>query len=123
MRVDKPIGFLLLMWPVVWAFMISTEGSPNIIYLLIFAVGIITTRSAGCIINDYFDQEIIFNLNYNNNFDIKKQYLESSNWQEEYYKILEDQINGFVEKINFSSKKIPQYLEEALVNHPFLLDK
>ena len=70
-----------------------------------------------------FDQEIIFNLNYNNNFDIKKQYLESSNWQEEYYKILEDQINGFVEKINFSSKKIPQYLEEALVNHPFLLDK
>ena len=74
-------------------------------------------------LNDYFDQEIIFNLNYNNNFDIKKQYLESSNWQEEYYKILEDQINGFVEKINFSSKKIPQYLEEALVNHPFLLDK
>ena len=39
MRVDKPIGFLLLMWPVVWAFMISTQGSPNIIYLIIFAVG------------------------------------------------------------------------------------
>ena len=57
MRVDKPIGFLLLMWPVVWAFMISTQGSPNIIYLIIFAVGIVATRSAGCIINDYFDQD------------------------------------------------------------------
>ena len=74
-------------------------------------------------LNNYFDQEIIFNLNYNNNFDVKKQYLESSNWREEHYKMLEDQINGFVKKIDFSSKKIPQYLEEALVNHPFLLDK
>ena len=74
-------------------------------------------------LNNYFDQEIIFNLNYNNNFDVKKQYLESSNWKEEHYKILEDQINGFVKKIDFSNKKIPQYLEEALVNHPFLLDK
>ena len=55
MRVDKPIGFFLLMWPVVWAFMISTQGNPNIIYLIIFAVGIVATRSAGCIINDYFD--------------------------------------------------------------------
>jgi 4-hydroxybenzoate polyprenyltransferase len=41
MRVDKPIGFLLLMWPVVWAFMISTQGNPNIIYLIIFAVGLL----------------------------------------------------------------------------------
>jgi len=74
-------------------------------------------------LNNYFDQEIIFNLNYNNNFDVKKQYLESSNWTEENYKMLETQINEFVKKIDFSSKKIPQYLEEALVNHPFLLDK
>tara|TARA_B100001778_G_scaffold61851_1_gene48326 strand:+ start:2020 stop:2868 length:849 start_codon:yes stop_codon:yes gene_type:complete len=57
MRVDKPIGFLLLMWPVAWAFIISTEGSPNIFYMTIFAIGIIATRSAGCIINDYFDQD------------------------------------------------------------------
>ena len=58
MRMDKPIGFFLLMWPVLWAFIISSEGSPNIFFLIIFAVGIIATRSAGCIINDYFDQEI-----------------------------------------------------------------
>ena len=57
MRVDKPIGFFLLMWPVIWAFIVSTQGNPNIIYLIIFAVGIVATRSAGCIINDYFDQD------------------------------------------------------------------
>ena len=58
MRVDKPIGFLLLMWPVIWAFLISSDGSPNIFYMIIFAFGIIFTRSAGCIINDYFDQDL-----------------------------------------------------------------
>ena len=57
MRIDKPIGFLLLMWPVLWAFLISSDGSPNIFYMIIFAFGIIFTRSAGCIINDYFDHE------------------------------------------------------------------
>ena len=57
MRIDKPIGFYLLMWPVVWAFLISSNGNPNIFYVTIFALGIIATRSAGCIINDYFDQD------------------------------------------------------------------
>jgi 4-hydroxybenzoate polyprenyltransferase len=57
MRIDKPIGFLLLMWPVLWAFLIASDGSPNIFYMIIFAFGIIFTRSAGCIINDYFDQD------------------------------------------------------------------
>ena len=47
MRVDRPIGFYLLMWPVLWAFLISTGGKPSVIYMLIFAVGIIATRSAG----------------------------------------------------------------------------
>ena len=57
MRVDKPIGFLLLMWPVLWAFLVSAEGSPNVFYMIIFAAGILVTRSAGCIVNDYFDQD------------------------------------------------------------------
>ena len=57
MRVDKPIGFYLLMWPVLWAFLISSQGSPNLFYLMIFLIGIIMTRSAGCVINDYFDQD------------------------------------------------------------------
>ena len=58
MRVDRPIGFYLLMWPVLWAFLIATDGQPSIIYMIIFAIGIVATRSAGCIINDYFDQDI-----------------------------------------------------------------
>ena len=58
MRIDKPIGFYLLLWPVVWAFLISSGGNPNLYYLLIFVLGVIATRSAGCVINDYFDQKI-----------------------------------------------------------------
>ncbi len=58
MRVDKPIGYYLLFWPVGWAFLIATSGNPNIYYLIIFIFGVIATRSAGCIINDYFDQNI-----------------------------------------------------------------
>ncbi len=57
MRVDKPIGFYLLMWPVLWAFLISTNGQPTIFYMIIFGIGIVVTRSAGCVINDYFDQD------------------------------------------------------------------
>ena len=72
-------------------------------------------------LNNYFGQEIVFNLNYDDNFDVKKQYLDD--WKEEHYKILQDQISYFLTKIDFTNKKIPQYLEETLVNHPFLLDK
>ena len=57
MRIDKPIGFYLLMWPVLWSFLIASNGNPNLFYMLIFGIGIIVTRSAGCIINDYFDQD------------------------------------------------------------------
>ena len=58
MRVNKPIGYYLLLWPVIWAFLISSQGNPNLFYLLIFVLGVIATRSAGCVINDYFDQNI-----------------------------------------------------------------
>ncbi len=57
MRIDKPIGFYLLMWPVLWSFLIASNGHPNLFYMLIFGIGIIVTRSAGCVINDYFDQD------------------------------------------------------------------
>ena len=58
MRIDKPIGFYLLLWPVIWAFLVSANGVPNLYYLSIFVLGVIATRSAGCVINDYFDQKI-----------------------------------------------------------------
>ena len=58
MRLNKPIGIYLLMWPMLWAFLISSEGSPRIIYLFLFLIGVVLTRSAGCVINDYFDRDL-----------------------------------------------------------------
>ena len=58
MRLNKPIGIYLLMWPMLWAFLISSEGSPSIIYLFFFLIGVVLTRSAGCVINDYFDRDL-----------------------------------------------------------------
>ena len=58
MRLNKPIGIYLLMWPMLWAFLISSEGSPSIIYLFLFLIGAVLTRSAGCVINDYFDRDL-----------------------------------------------------------------
>ena len=58
MRLNKPIGIYLLMWPMLWAFLISANGQPNIFYLLLFMIGAVLTRSAGCVINDYFDRDI-----------------------------------------------------------------
>ena len=58
MRLNKPIGIYLLMWPMLWAFLVSTNGQPNTFYLLLFMIGAVLTRSAGCVINDYFDRDI-----------------------------------------------------------------
>ena len=58
MRLNKPIGIYLLMWPMLWAFLISSEGSPSISYLFLFLIGVVLTRSAGCVINDYFDRDL-----------------------------------------------------------------
>ena len=56
MRVDKPIGVLLLLWPTLTAFFLITKGSPDIKLIFIFIVGTFLMRSAGCVINDYFDK-------------------------------------------------------------------
>ena len=58
MRLNKPIGIYLLMWPMLWTFLISANGEPNIFYLILFTMGAVLTRSAGCVINDYFDKDI-----------------------------------------------------------------
>ena len=58
MRLNKPIGIYLLMWPMLWAFLISASGHPNLFYLLLFMIGVVLTRSAGCVINDFFDKDI-----------------------------------------------------------------
>ena len=58
MRLNKPIGIYLLMWPMLWAFLVSTNGEPNLFYMLLFMIGVVLTRSAGCVINDFFDKDI-----------------------------------------------------------------
>ena len=58
MRLDKPIGILLLMWPTLWALWIAGEGKPSIKISLIFIAGVVLMRSAGCVINDFADRKI-----------------------------------------------------------------
>ena len=58
MRLDKPIGIFLLLWPTLWALMIAGEGHPDQKVLLIFVLGVVLMRSAGCVINDYADRDI-----------------------------------------------------------------
>ncbi len=57
-RLDRPIGTLLLMWPSLWALWIAAEGRPPWEIVLIFVLGVTVMRSAGCAINDYADRDI-----------------------------------------------------------------
>ena len=57
MRLDKPIGSLLLLWPTLWALWLAADGVPPLRLLAIFVVGTVLMRSAGCVINDYADRE------------------------------------------------------------------
>ena len=58
MRLDKPIGILLLLWPTLWGLWLSSLGQPNWIIVWIFVLGTVLMRSAGCVINDYADRDI-----------------------------------------------------------------
>lgn len=57
MRLDKPIGTLLLLWPTLWALWIATRGHPPWVLVWIFALGTLLMRSAGCVINDWADRD------------------------------------------------------------------
>ena len=56
-RIDKPIGILLLLWPTLIALWLASAGKPDWKLVLIFALGTILMRSAGCAINDYADRD------------------------------------------------------------------
>lgn len=58
MRLDKPIGIWLLMWPMLWSLWIASEGQVSIKILSIFLSGVIIMRSAGCVLNDFADRKI-----------------------------------------------------------------
>ncbi|MCE9681727.1 4-hydroxybenzoate octaprenyltransferase [Halomonas alkalisoli] len=56
MRLDRPIGTWLLMWPTLWALWVAAEGIPGRNVLLIFIAGVYLMRAAGCVVNDYADR-------------------------------------------------------------------
>jgi 4-hydroxybenzoate polyprenyltransferase len=58
MRFDRPIGIYLLLWPALWALWIAGEGHPSTENTLIFVLGVIIMRAAGCVINDFADRDI-----------------------------------------------------------------
>lgn len=58
MRFNKPIGTLLLLWPTLWTLWIAANGLPSIPILIIFILGVIVMRAAGCVINDYADRKV-----------------------------------------------------------------
>ena len=56
-RLDKPIGTLLLLWPTLWAIWIASQGRPRLEVVLVFSLGTLLMRSAGCAINDFADRK------------------------------------------------------------------
>ena len=57
MRLDKPIGILLLLWPTLWALWIASQGQPDWWVVAIFVLGTVLMRSVGCVLNDIADRK------------------------------------------------------------------
>lgn len=62
MRLDKPIGIYLLLWPTYWGLWFAASGQPSLKNVLIFTAGVIIMRAAGCVINDYADRDVDGNV-------------------------------------------------------------
>ncbi len=58
MRLDKPIGIWLLLWPTLWALWLAGDGKPDQGLFVVFVIGVVVMRSAGCVLNDYVDRNI-----------------------------------------------------------------
>ncbi len=56
-RLHRPIGIFLLLWPALWGLWVAADGPPPLPVLLVFMVGAVLMRSAGCVVNDYFDRD------------------------------------------------------------------
>lgn len=57
MRIEKPIGTLLLLWPTLWSLWIASDGLPDLVVLVAFCMGTFLMRSAGCVVNDFADRD------------------------------------------------------------------
>jgi 4-hydroxybenzoate polyprenyltransferase len=58
MRLDKPVGIWLLLWPALWALWLAGEGHPDQGLVVVFFLGVVIMRSAGCVLNDFADRNI-----------------------------------------------------------------
>jgi 4-hydroxybenzoate polyprenyltransferase len=58
MRIDRPIGIWLLLWPTLWALWLAGEGTPDQGLFIVFMAGVVVMRSAGCVLNDFADRKI-----------------------------------------------------------------
>ncbi|HEU5282049.1 MAG TPA: 4-hydroxybenzoate octaprenyltransferase [Gammaproteobacteria bacterium] len=58
MRLNKPIGILLLLWPTLWALWLAAGGFPGVTLFFIFTLGVVLMRSAGCVVNDIADRNV-----------------------------------------------------------------
>ena len=56
-RLHKPIGTVLLLWPTLWALWFASHGQPSLEHVVIFSFGTLLMRSAGCAVNDYADRD------------------------------------------------------------------
>jgi len=57
MRLDRPVGIWLLLWPTLWALWLASGGLPSLVLLAVFTAGTVVMRSAGCVINDFADRD------------------------------------------------------------------
>ena len=58
LRIDRPVGYWLLLWPTMWGLLAASHGSPELKHLIIFVTGVFLMRSAGCVINDFADRKL-----------------------------------------------------------------
>lgn len=56
-RFDKPIGIFILLWPTLWALWIAGNGKPDLLVVIVFTLGVVLMRAAGCVVNDYADRD------------------------------------------------------------------
>jgi len=58
LRIDRPVGYWLLLWPTMWGLLAASNGTPDLKHLSIFVAGVFLMRSAGCVINDFADRRL-----------------------------------------------------------------
>jgi len=56
-RFDRPIGIFILLWPALWALWVASDGRPDLLVFIVFCLGVVLMRAAGCVINDYADKD------------------------------------------------------------------